>query len=153
MEHWIADYGYPIFFLMGLLGTTFLPVPDPVFFYSSGYLAARLSLSPLLSFLLGYIGLMGSLYGKYLLGRYGSKRILAFIEKRKRYAGHMKKSEALVEKHGALSIGISYFLPFVRHMLPFFLGVTRYPMKRYVWVTFAFGFLWTLVLFWFGYST
>lgn len=148
--YWIEEFGYVAFFLLGFIGTTFTPLPDPVLFFSSGFFAIDTELSMSLTFLLCYIGFMLSLYSKYLLGRLFSERAMQYIEKKPKRKKHAKRSFFLLEKFGGISIPISYFVPILRHVLPIALGISKYSHKKYIFISFGFGFLWTLILFFLG---
>lgn len=148
---WVNEYGYLAFFLLGFVGTSFTPIPDPVLFFSSGYFSYQSDLIPWLTFGLAYIGFMLSLYIKFLLGLIFSVKASNYLSKKKKFHKHIIKSEHLIKKYGGISIIIAYFLPIVRHVLPIILGIMKYSHLKYVSILFSSGFLWTAAVFIIGF--
>lgn len=92
----------------------------------------------------GYIGLVLRLcIGKIL----GYNRSRSFTTKKK-MDKYITFSENLVHKYGNFTICISYFLPIVRHIIPYIVGINKMSFRRYALFSYSTGLIWTLIFFW-----
>ncbi|WP_110114751.1 VTT domain-containing protein [Bacillus sp. CGMCC 1.16541] len=143
---YIEELGYGYFFFITLVGANLTPVPDPIYIMIAGNQAKQNLFNYIPAFLLTYLGMMTSLYVKFLFGRLFSAQALRLLQ-RPRLKNKMLKMEKAIDQYGNSAIIASYFLPGLRHIMPIFLGATGMRNARYITVSFSFGFIWTLCLF------
>ncbi|MFB8424086.1 DedA family protein [Priestia megaterium] len=141
----INQLGYGYFFFIILVGANLTPIPDPVYIMLAGSQATSPSVQYIPAFILTYSGMMLSLYLKFLIASLFSAQALALL-KRPRWEKNVMKVERTIQEYGSHAIIASYFLPGMRHVMPFFLGASGMKHRH----SFSFGFIWTLALFIFG---
>ncbi len=66
---------------------------------------------------------------------------------KKKKAKYVVKSQEMVEKYGHYALVTSYFIPVVRHVVPYLVGMNNMSFKTYALYSYTTGFLWTLVYF------
>ena len=151
-ELWI----YPILFVVifaetGLVVTPFLPGDSLLF--AVGALAALDTSgtlqAPLASVTLGIAAVLGNITN-YAIGRAigppafsGRYRFLK-VE-------YLHRTEEFFERHGAMAIALSRFMPIIRTCAPFVAGVGRMPYPRFLAWNLIGGFAWVLIFIWSGY--
>lgn len=103
----------------------------------------------------GFVGGMGCVVGSvlaYWIGLAGGRPL---IVKYGKYvlikAEHLDASERWLARWGTLAIFLSRLLPVVRTFISLPAGVARSPFIRFVVLTFAGSFLWSLGLSWLGF--
>ena len=57
------------------------------------------------------------------------------------------KSQEMVDKYGQYALVTSYFIPVVRHIVPYLVGMNNMSFKTYALYSYTTGFVWTLVYF------
>ena len=62
----------------------------------------------------------------------------------------MDRAQALLDRYGSYALCISYFLPVVRHVVPYLVGIGKMTFRRYALFSYTTGLVWTLVLFFAG---
>jgi membrane protein DedA with SNARE-associated domain len=88
----------------------------------------------------------------YILGHRIGAPILDWLAKKKNIKPYIDKSNLLIERHGSYTIVISCFLPIVRHVVPYFVGLNRMTFLRYAMFSYTTGFVWILFYFIVGYT-
>ncbi|WP_426452195.1 DedA family protein [Paenibacillus sp. S-38] len=144
---WIEQYGYAALFFSLWLGIVGAPIPDEAIVMTGGAVAAGGLLEPVPAFLLTYLGVVSGLSLGYVLGRYAGGWALDKLKRKPKLQKHIVFSERLVERYGSLALVISYFVPVVRHVMPYLLGMNRMPFSRYAALSYTTGLLWTLLFF------
>ena len=140
-----------IFAETGFVVTPFLPGDSLLF--AIGALAAVDSTgtltAPLASVLLAVAAVLGNTLN-YSIGRAigppafsGRYRFLKI--------DHLRHTEAFFQRHGAMTIVISRFMPIVRTFAPFVAGVGRMPYARFQAYNIAGGIAWVMLFIWGGY--
>lgn len=147
----IEENGYLGLYLWLWFGIFVIPVPNEVILMTIGLASSIGSLHPILAFLVSYLGISTAFTSSYLLGRLIGRRILRFLEKRKRFAGSIESSMRLMEKYHAFSLSLSCFLPGVRNLVPFLYGMSRLPFKTFAVFAYSGAFIWVLIVFIIGY--
>ena len=66
---------------------------------------------------------------------------------KKKKAKYLLKSQEIVGKYGHYALVISYFIPVVRHIVPYLVGMNNMSFKTYAIYSYVTGFVWTLVYF------
>ena len=155
----VAAYGLLVYVILfaivfaetGFVITPFLPGDSLLF--AAGALAAvdtsgTLS-APLLSLVLAVAAIAGNTTN-YHIGRWigppafsGRYRFLK-VE-------YLRRTEAFFDKHGALTIVLSRFVPIIRTCAPFVAGVGRMPYARFQAYNIGGGLAWVLAFIWAGY--
>jgi membrane-associated protein len=140
-----------IFAETGFVVTPFLPGDSLLFAVgalaavdTSGTLAA-----PLVSLVLVIAAILGNTVN-YSIGRAIGPR--AFSGRYRFFkVEHLRRTESFFERHGAMTIVISRFIPIVRTFAPFVAGIGAMPYGRFQAYNFAGGISWVLIFIWGGY--
>lgn len=148
----VEQYGYAALFFTLWLGIVGLPIPDEVIVMTGGLVVSLGLLKPIPAFFVTYLGVVTGLMIGYGLGRYMGEPAVKWLSKKKSMDKYVKKSNRLVHKYGSYSLCISYFLPVVRHIVPYLVGAGRMSFARYCLCSFSAGFVWTLLFFTIGRS-
>jgi len=147
----IGNYGYAALFFCLWLGIVGAPIPDEVIVMSGGVVSSIGILLPIPAFLLTYLGVVSGLSIGYILGRVlGVKVVDRVLAKQKNK--HLLKAQNLLEKYNHYALVLSYFIPFVRHIVPYLVGINKMSFKRYALYSYSTGFFWTLFYFLLGAS-
>ena len=139
-----------IFAETGFVITPFLP-GDSLLFAAGALIAAGntgLSIS-LLALILIIAAFTGNTIN-YLLGGYLGPKV--FKEKNKILKlEYYQKTHAFFEKHGAVAVILSRFMPIIRTIAPFVAGVSKMPFLKYSLYNIIGGVSWILVFLFAGY--
>lgn len=147
----VSQFGYPALFFTLWLGIVGMPIPDEVIVLSAGVLTSLGILSFVPAFIATYLGVVSGLSLGYVLGRALGAPALNWISKKKGMSRHVDRAQSLLERYGSYALCISYFLPVVRHVVPYLVGIGKMTFRRYAMFSYTTGFVWTLVLFFVGY--
>ncbi|TKH44304.1 alkaline phosphatase [Paenibacillus terrae] len=147
----IEDYGYAALFFSLWLGIVGLPIPDEVIVMTGGAVTSMGILQPLLAFFIVYLGVISGLSLGYVLGRFLGTTVLDRLRRKKKMDKYITFSENLVHKYGNFTICISYFLPIVRHIIPYIVGINKMSFRRYALFSYSTGLIWTLIFFLLGH--
>lgn len=147
----IEDNGYVGLFLWLWFGVFVFPVPNEVILMTVGLASAKGSLSPILAFLVTYMGVSAAFTSSYLLGRIIGRRMLRLLEKKKRFASSIQSAMKLMEKYHAFSLSLSCFAPGVRYLVPLLYGFSRLPFKTFAIFAYSGAFFWVSIIFVLGY--
>ncbi|MGE7869149.1 DedA family protein [Bacillus paramycoides] len=143
---YIEQYGYWALFFCLWLGIVGMPIPDEMIVMSGGFVSSLGVLSVIPSFVLTYLGVVSGLSLGYILGKvFGAKVLHKLMRKKK--AKYLIKSQEMVEKYGHYALVTSYFIPVVRHIVPYLVGMNNMRFKTYALYSYTTGFVWTLVYF------
>ncbi|ENQ3080913.1 DedA family protein [Bacillus cereus] len=147
---YIQHYGYGALFFCLWLGIVGMPIPDEMVVMSGGLVSSMHILMPIPAFLLTYFGVVSGLSLGYILGKTVGSKLLDVLMKRKKEQ-YLWKSQALLERYGHYALVISYFIPVVRHIVPYLVGINNMSFKTYALYSYMTGFVWTLCYFMLGY--
>ncbi|WP_320938665.1 DedA family protein [Lysinibacillus capsici] len=145
----IEQYGYFALFFSLWLGIIGMPLPDEMIVMSGGFLSSLGKLVIWKSFLLTYLGVVSGLSLGFILGKLFGHRVLEKLVKKKK-AKYLSKSKELLDQYGRFALVLSYFIPIVRHILPYLVGMNNMPFKTYALFSYTTGFVWTLIYFTLG---
>ncbi|EEL85663.1 DedA family protein [Bacillus cereus] len=143
---YIEQYGYGALFFCLWLGIIGMPIPDEMIVMSGGFVSSLGILSVIPAFLLTYLGVVSGLSLGYILGKIFGTKVLDKLMKKKK-AKYLLKSQQMVEKYGHYALVTSYFIPVVRHIVPYLVGMNNMSFKMYALYSYTTGFVWTLVYF------
>ncbi|MGF2768903.1 DedA family protein [Bacillus cereus] len=143
---YIEQYGYWALFFCLWLGIIGMPIPDEMIVMSGGFVSSVGILSVVPSFVLTYLGVVSGLSLGYILGKVFGTKVLHKLMKKKK-AKYLIKSQEMVDKYGKYALVTSYFIPVVRHIVPYLVGMNNMSFKTYALYSYTTGFVWTLVYF------
>ncbi|WP_242310631.1 DedA family protein [Bacillus cereus group sp. BfR-BA-01331] len=143
---YIEQYGYWALFFCLWLGIVGMPIPDEMIVMSGGFVSSLGILNVIPAFALTYLGVVSGLSLGYILGKVFGTKVLDKLMKKKK-AKYLLKSQQMVEKYGQYALVTSYFIPVVRHIVPYLVGMNNMSFKTYALYSYTTGFVWTLVYF------
>ncbi|GEB33981.1 MULTISPECIES: DedA family protein [Brevibacillus] len=146
----VGQFGYFALFFMLWLGIVGMPIPDEVIVLSAGVLTSLGILHVFPAFVATYLGVVSGLSLGYVLGRWLGAPALNWIGKKKGMNKYVDRAQALLDRYGSYALCISYFLPVVRHVVPYLVGIGKMTFRRYALFSYTTGLVWTLVLFFAG---
>ncbi|TDF97063.1 DedA family protein [Paenibacillus piri] len=147
----IHHFGYFALFLSLWLGIVGMPIPDEVVVMTGGMVGSLHLLQTVPAYITTYLGVVSGLSLGYILGRVMGPLVIDRLRKKQKIEPYIQKSDWLLEKYGAYALVISYFLPVVRHVLPYLVGVNKMPFYKYSMISYSTGLLWTTIYFTIGY--
>jgi len=137
-----------IFAETGLVITSFLPGDSLLF--ATGSLAA---ISPLnvhiVALLLIAAAFLGN-FSNYFIGRWFGK-ILMRSRSHLLSLAYLNKAHVFYEKHGAIAVIISRFIPIIRTFIPFIAGMAEMDYRRFMLFNAIGAFAWITLLVYAGY--
>lgn len=139
-----------IFAETGLVVTPFLP-GDSLLFAAGALIAG--GNTGLSIYLLAVILIVAAFLGNtvnYLLGRYLGHKVFKENNKILKLE-YYNRTKAFFDKHGALAVILSRFMPIIRTIAPFVAGVGRMPMWKYSIYNIIGGASWILLMLFAGY--
>lgn len=146
----IGHYGYAALFFMLWLGIVGMPVPDEVVVMTGGAATASGLLHWFPAFLLTYLGVISGLSLGYVLGRFIGTPVLQKLRNKKNMDKYLRISERLIDTYGSFALVLSYFFPVVRHVVPYIVGFNQMSFRRYAFISYTTGLIWTLAFFTIG---
>ena len=157
LETVVSQYGVWVYALLfaiifvetGLVVMPFLPGDSLLFV--CGALAAVGGLSlPLLIALLIAAAVLGDALN-YSIGRRIGPRVWTFEQSRWFNRKAFERANAFYEQHGAITIIVARFLPFVRTFAPFVAGVAAMSYRKFALYNLVGGMIWVVSLTGLGY--
>ncbi|MDU0204849.1 DedA family protein [Paenibacillus sp. MAH-36] len=148
--HSISQFGYAALFFALWLGIVGMPIPDEVIVMTGGAVSKAGLLHPIPAFFVTYLGVISGLSLGYFLGRFFGSPVLDKLRRRKNFDKHIQTSEHLLNKYGNFALSFSYFIPVVRHIVPYLVGINKMSYRRYVIFSYTAGLAWTFVFFTLG---
>jgi membrane-associated protein len=153
----IRDYGmwiYAILFTIifvetGLVVMPFLP-GDSLLFIAGAFAAQGDMNLAALMILLSVAAVLGNT-SNYWIGRYFGPRVFQWEDSKFFNRNAFNKANAFYEKHGAMTIIVTRFLPFLRTFSPFVAGVAAMTHARFQLFNITGGLLWIVSLTLAGY--
>jgi len=149
----VAHYGYLALFLCLFLGIAGLPINDETLVMLAGFTGARGLLAPLPAFLVTYGGVLSGMNIGFVLGRLLDASLLDWLSARSpRMRHHLDRARQWLARRGVVSIWLTYYLPGIRHVVPYLLGIGDMPYGRFALIAFSGGLVWTTVFYILGYE-
>lgn len=150
--HYLSIHAYSVLFISLILEFIAVPLPGETMMTFAGYIAwsgeANYFILIASAFFGTAIGMwfsfeVGRRYGQVLLGKYGS--YIGITNKR------LDKVARWIEKYGNVIIIASYFIPGIRHVTGYVMGILKMPARVFHAYALAGGFLWVLFFVTLGY--
>ncbi len=123
-----------------------MPIPDEMIVMSGGFVSSMGILSVIPAFLLTYLGVVSGLSLGYILGKVLGTKVIDKLMKKKK-AKYLLQSKKMIGRYGQYALVTSYFIPVVRHIIPYLVGMNNMSFKIYAFYSYTTGFVWTLVYF------
>lgn len=149
---WIGDFGYAVLFFSLCLGLIGLPIPNEVVVATGGAAAGSGMLLPFPAWLSLYAGVVSGLTFGYFMGRRFGPSALKLLG---RFGGSRRTAalpEPLARKAGSAALAFSYFVPVLRHVMPYWAGSQRVGYLRFALYAYPSALVWTAVFFGIGAS-
>jgi len=143
----VQQYGYLALFFTLWLGIVGMPIPDEVIVMTGGLVTALGFLNPVPAFIITYLGVISGLSLGFILGQRFGAPVLDRLVQRKKAATYLTKAQAMLQQFGHYALPLSYFLPVVRHLVPYLAGIGKMSYRKYAAYSYTTGFLWTLLYF------
>ena len=157
LEAVVSQYGVWVYALLFAIifvetGVVVMPfLPGDSLLFVCGALAAVGGLSlPLLIALLITAAVLGDALN-YSIGRHIGPRVWTFEQSRWFNRKAFERANAFYEKHGAITIIVARFLPFVRTFAPFVAGVAAMSYRKFALYNVVGGVIWVVGLTGLGY--
>lgn len=147
----IQELGYAAFFFALCFGIIGLPIPNEAVVMTGGAVAASGLLSPVPTFIAVFLGIACGLTSGYLIGKAAGLQFAKRIESKKSFHKTLKTSERLRAKYGSFAICLFVFLPLLRHLSMYIVGLNKMPYPRYAAYTYSTAVVWTAIYFLTGY--
>jgi membrane-associated protein len=153
----VRDYGvwvYGLLFLIifvetGLVVMPFLPGDSLLFVAGTIAGVGGMSL-PVLIVLLTSAAILGDALN-YSVGRYFGPKVFAWEQSRWFNRAAFERTHAFYERHGAITIVVARFLPFVRTFAPFVAGIAQMTYAKFALYNVIGALLWVVGLSSLGY--
>lgn len=148
----IRDYGvwiYAILFAIvfietGVVVMPFLPGDSLLFIVGAFAANGEMNLTVIIALLIA-AAILGNT-SNYWIGRYFGPRVFQWENSRFFNRNAFDKAHAFYERHGAMTIIVTRFLPFLRTFSPFVAGVAAMTHARFQAYNIAGGVLWVVSL-------
>ena len=146
----IDQLGYAAFFFALCLGLIGLPIPNEVVVMTGGAVAASGLLAPVPAFAAVFLGIASGLTFGYAVGRGAGGAIARRFAENKNVQKFLASSELLSRRYGSFAISLSIFLPLLRHITMYAVGLNRLAYWRFAAYAYPTAFAWTLAYFLIG---
>ncbi|PGZ44912.1 alkaline phosphatase [Bacillus anthracis] len=139
----IVQYGYLGILIALVGGIVGLPIPDELLLTFVGYNVSKGTMSGLSAFASGIAGAMLGITLSYILGlklglpilnKYGPK---IYIKEKQ-----IERTHVLIEKYGPFLLIIGYFIPGVRHLTAYFVGMSNLTFWKFCLYAYSGAFIW-----------
>lgn len=148
----VSQYGYLALFFCLFLGIVGLPINDEILVMLAGLTAARGLLSPLPAFLVTYAGVLCGMNIGFFLGRIVGAGLLDWLCVRfPRMRHHVQRAQGWLAHRGVLFVWLTYYVPGVRHVVPYLMGIGKTSYARFAFLAFTGAFTWTTLFYGIGY--
>ncbi|MBB6730581.1 DedA family protein [Cohnella zeiphila] len=144
---WVGQFGCAALFFSLWLGLIGLPIPNEVVVVSGGALSGSGALPGGSAFLATYLGVACGLTFGYAMGRKLGPGLIDRLSRRRGVGTALRRSERLLGKHSDLALLFSYFIPVVRHLVPYGAGAGRTRYARFALLAYSSSLVWTAVFF------
>jgi membrane protein DedA with SNARE-associated domain len=148
----IAEYGYVGLFAALVFGIAGLPIPDETLLVFSGYLIARGSMHPLLTWITAAVGSMSGITVSYWIGRSAG---YGFVHRYGRYIHFTEERLVYIHQwfdrvgHWLLTIG--YYIPGVRHFTALVAGMSGMGFRSFAAYAYSGAMIWVSTFLTIGY--
>ena len=148
----IRDYGVWIYVILFLIvfvetGVVVMPfLPGDSLLFLAGAFAAKGDMNLALMIASLIMAAVSGNTSNYWIGRYFGPRVFQWENSKFFNKNAFDKAHAFYEKHGAMTIIVTRFLPFLRTFSPFVAGVAAMTHGRFQFYNITGGILWVVSL-------
>lgn len=148
----LDQYGYAALFFSLFLGVVGMPVPDEALAMVGGFVSARGYLRTVPALLVTYAGVASGINIGYWIGRaFGVRIVEAAANRWPKVRRHAEAGQRLL-RAGWLAILLTYFIPGVRHIVPYLIGAAGTSFPGFLVRTLPGSILWVLLYFTIGFQ-
>ena len=153
----IQNYGnfiYPVLFLIIFCetGLVFLPfLPGDSLIFAAGAFAAIGKMNFLLLLILIILAAILGDTANYEIGRHFGKKILNNKKFKLVKEENIKKAEDLVKKYGGVAVFLARFMPIIRTIVPFVVGMGELHYPKFIKYNAIGGIVWVTLFLTIGY--
>jgi len=139
----INQYGYTFFFFAFSLGPFGIPVPNEVIILSSSLLSHSGVVNYWATYSSILAGLLTAITTSYTAGRFFGHRLKKkWLDNR-----YFLKAETMLRKKGDFAMFIGMFIPVVRYVMPFLIGMSEVHYKKFAVFMYSSALIWTKTYF------
>lgn len=146
LEPYLMEYGYVALFIMFFLGIIGFPLPEETLLVLSGVLVYSGHFSYIPTILISFFGTTSAMTLAYFIGR---KIGYPFFHQIAPRFGFRKNNLAQTEKWfgriGKFAIPLGYFIPGIRQFTAYFAGITRLPLRDFLFLAYGGGLAWSFI--------
>jgi membrane protein DedA with SNARE-associated domain len=143
--HLLQHYGYIGLYLLFIIDTLGVFLPSKTILIISGFLVSQGFIKHLPLFI---AALAGSLTGFFTGYQVGTKVGKPFLDKYGKCIyltpKLLRKAEKWFDAYGTAAILIAYFIPGLRHIVPYLSGIAQMPVRKVMLCAFSGATLWVL---------
>jgi membrane-associated protein len=147
----IEENGYIGLFLWMWFGISLIPLPNEMILMTVGLASSMGALNPFVTLLVSYCGIVAALTTSYVVGTLLGRRLLQFLQKRKRLANRIESSLRMMKKYHAFSLALSCFIPGARYLVPLLYGFSRLSYRTFAIFSYSGALVWVSIVFVLGY--
>ncbi|MDD2376188.1 MAG: VTT domain-containing protein [Clostridia bacterium] len=153
----ISSYGQLVYVVIFIVifcetGLVFLPfLPGDSLIFAAGAFAG---VDKMNIFVLYVILIIAAVLGdtvNYEIGKHFGRRILEYKKIKLVKDEHIKKADEFISKHGSKAVFLARFIPIVRTIVPFIVGMGKLEYKKFLKVNAIGGVLWVTIFLGLGY--
>lgn len=159
MQVWALDYGVGLYAILaliifaetGLIVTPFLP-GDSLLFAVGAVLSLNLPGLDLVT--MGFVLMLAGIFGNmvnYTVGKMMAPRLFKNPNARWLNRKHLERTKEFYDKHGALTVILTRFMPIVRTYAPFVAGLSGMTYAKFFFYNVVGGALWIWSFLFLGY--
>lgn len=144
---YVEQIGHLALFMVLCLGIVGLPLPNEVVAITGGALSATSVFDPIPAFLMVFLGICSGATTGYCLSKYTAGRFLGRLSAQNKLGTFVYKYEQLNRHYGNYAVSLSVFLPVLRTVTPYIVGIKGLSFRRFALYSYAAAFLWSTVYF------
>lgn len=149
----VESYGYFALFFCLFLGIVGLPINDETLVMLAGFVAATGLLKPLPALLVTVAGVLTGMNLGFFLGRWLGTGLLDRMSARSpRFGRQVERAQGWLTRYGAPAILGTYYIPGVRHVVPYLIGIGHMSYWRFAAIAFSGGLVWTTLFYVIGFQ-
>jgi membrane-associated protein len=149
-EDFLEDYGYGALFLSLCLGLFGFPAPNEAIVMTGAAVTTRGMLQPVPAFIATYLGICSGLTFGYVVGKIFGSPLFERLKRKPGIELAILRTERLLNKYGSYTLLFSFFIPVVRHVIPYVLSSNKMSFFRFAPFAYTGGLIWTIVYFFAG---
>ncbi|WP_238457401.1 DedA family protein [Alkalihalophilus pseudofirmus] len=151
MISFIQSHGYMALFLIFSIGLFFFPVPNEILLMSGGLIATTAYVDPIPAMFVVYSSILVHGTSLYIVGHFLGTKSIPIKEERSIWYRRALKGKELLDRYGLKAASFSYFFPFIRHAVPFSVGLSAISYQRFAAIGFSSAFVWMNLYYWIGF--